>query len=62
MLQSITKFSSFIHQVLRNTEEIRECYKMIYRLIQSLSFRTVLIHFVNWISGFCYFPVFSIPI
>ena len=34
MLQSITEFSCFIHQMLRKTEaETTECHEMIYKLI-----------------------------
>ena len=49
----------FIHQMLRNTEsETTEYCEMIYKLIKSPTFRTVLIHFVSWIYAFRSIPVF----
>ena len=49
MLQiSIMEFSCLIHQVLRNAEaETKECYEMIYKLIYSPTFHSILMHFVN---------------
>ena len=61
--QNVTNYKGISLLYCPNTgTETMECYKMDYKLIYSPTIRNVLIRYFNWISAFCFFLVFSLPV